>query len=158
MTLTFEWEPLARLLNDGGAAMALDNYNEIELNRDAIPLDIDWGYYAHLEQVGTYRILAARRNGRLVGYNSFHLNRHIRHRGTIFAVGDVLYLLPEERRGMAGVRFLRETERLLKEAGVKKAEYGIKVHHRVGASGGTVGDLLEHLGYVHIENTYSKIL
>lgn len=158
MSLSFQWEPLARVLNDGAADMAAANYREMEIHQDAVPLDIDWEHYLRLEQAGTYRVVAARRNGRLIGYNSFHLNRHARYRGTTFAVGDILYLLPAERRGMAGVRFIEATEALLKEAGVKKAEYGIKLHHRIGASGGTVGDLLVHLGYAHVESTYAKIL
>lgn len=158
MPLSFGWEPLSVLLNDGAAAMALENYREMELHQDAVPLDIDWGHYFRLERSGVYRAVGARRDSRLIGYNSFHLNRHVRHRGTTFAVGDILYLLPEERVGMAGVRFIKATEALLKEAGVKKAEYGIKLHHRIGASGGTVGDLLVHLGYAHIESTYAKIL
>lgn len=119
---------------------------------------MDWGHYLRLEQSGVYRVAAARRNGGLIGYNSFFLNHHSRYRGSIFAVGDVIYLTPKERRGMVGVRFIEMTERLLKEAGVKKAQYGIKLSHKIGASKGTVGDLLGHLGYVHIENTYSKIL
>ena len=158
LSLSFQWEGLETLLADGLEDMIAADFSEVEVDQAAIPLDIDWNHYAAIEQAGTYRIVSARAGRRLVGYNSFFLNRHTRHQGTVFAINDVLYLMPQERRGGAGWRFLLETDRMLVEAGVSKVQYGIKEHVRLGASQGTVGDLLTRMGYRHIETVYAKVL
>jgi hypothetical protein len=156
--LAFAWEPLDTLLEDGLERLATADFLEVEVDQAAVPLEVDWDHYRQIERVGTYRIISARLGLRLVGYNSFFINRHSRHRGQTFAMNDVLYLTPDQRRGGAGVRFLRESDRMLKEAGAIKCQYGIKEHVRLGASRGTVGDLLARMGYRHIETVYAKVL
>lgn len=156
--MIFGWDTLGRLLADGLEDMIWDNIAEVEVDQDQIPTAPDWAHMLKLEEAGGYRVISARDDGRLVGYNSFFINRHTRHMHTVFAIGDVLYMLPEYRRGWAGIAFLRQTDRLLKEAGVIKVQYGIKEHVKLGASRGTVGDLLTHLGYRHIESVYGKVL
>ena len=132
--------------------MALLDWREIDVDHDKVPLDVDYGYYRSLEQSGTYRCIAARRNGRLVGYNAFFLNRHTRHRGTVFGQNDVLYLLSGERRGMAGFRFLQDSEALLKGAGV------VKVRYDVMENAPALGVILARMGYRHEAKVYTKVL
>lgn len=156
--MTFQWEPLARLLNDGLEKIAQQDWREIGVDHDKIPLDVDWSHYQSLERAGIYRAIAARRNGRLVGYNSFHLGKHLRHRNAVFGQNDVLYLIPEQRRGAVGLRFLSESDALLKAAGAVKIRYDVQLHVRLGVSKGTLGDLLKRLGYVHTAEVFTKVL
>lgn len=156
--ITYSWEALDQLLADGLRDLAYEDWQEVENHTAEVPLDIDWDRMRSLEAGHVYRIIAARRDGVLVGYNAFFLNYHMRYRGTVYAISDVLYLKPEERRGMTGVLFLKESDRLLKEAGVQKVRYSIKTHVRLGVRAGTVGDLLKHLGYEHVEDVFSKLM
>ena len=152
MTLQFAWEPLARLHNDGLKELALQDWQEIDVDHDQVPLDVDWNHYATLEAAGIYRVIAARKNGRLVGYNAFFLNRHTRHRGTVFGQNDVLYLHPAQRKGMVGIRFLTESDRLLKAAGA------VKVRYDVMENAPTLGVILARLGYKHEATVFTKVL
>jgi L-amino acid N-acyltransferase YncA len=158
MSVTFFWEPLDRLLNDDLKLLLQRDYDEIEVDKHALPHDPDWDFYREQNRAGTYRIVAARRNGRLIGYNSFFLGHHSRHRGVIFAQNDVLYLEPEQRRGIIGARFLNESARLLKEAGAVRIRYDSMSNVKLGANGGTLGDLFSKLGYTREAEVFVKTL
>lgn len=150
--MKFQWEPLARLLNDGLEDIAYQDWLEIDVDHKAVPLDVDWEHYCSLEQAGVYRVIAARRNGRLVGYNAFFLNRHTRHRSTIYGQNDVLYLLPGQRRGPVGLRFLTESDRLLKAAGA------VKIRYDVTEKSPALGVILARLGYNREAAVYTRVL
>lgn len=158
MTISVQWERLDALLADGLADLAQQDFQEIEEDTQEIPLDIDWDHLKSLERLGTYGVISAREkgkvryDGKLVGYNAFFVNRHTRHRRTVFAFCDALYLIPDARKGTAGIVLLQESDRLLREAGVVKVQYGIKDKAPVA------GRILERLGYRQIETAWSKLL
>lgn len=156
--MKFAWEKLGPLIRDGLEDLLYQDFREVEVDQDTVPMAPDWPYYFEQERIGTYRVISARLDGELVGHNAFFVNKHTRHKGVTFAINDMIYMAPEHRKGWAGIALIRESERLLKEAGVVKVQYSIKLHVKLGASRGTVGDLLAHLGYRHIEDVYAKIL
>lgn len=156
--ISFAWEPLDRLLNDGLEALALRDWQEVEVDQDAQPHDPDWDHYRQQNTVGTYRIIAARRNGRLIGYNAFFIGHHSRHRGMIFAQNDVIYLVPEQRRGIVGARFINESAAMLKAAGAVRVRYDSMRNVALGAKSGTLGDLFLKLGYTLEAEVFTKIL
>lgn len=156
--ITFGWANLETLLGEGLEDITIQNFEEVEPHKDAIPLAIDWDHLRQSEKIGTYRVVAAHVDGELVGYDSFFINRHTRHKETIVAVNDVIYLIPEMRQGMVGARQVRESDRLLAEAGVVKIDRGCQENMRIGKHRGTVGDLFVRLGYIHTESRYTKIL
>ncbi len=158
MTVTFQWENLDRLLNDDLKILAQRDYDEIEVDKNCQPHDPDWDHYRAQNQAGTYRVIAARRNGRLIGYNAFFIGHHSRHRGIIFAQNDVIYLEPEQRRGIIGARFINESARLLKEAGAVRVRYDCMLNISLGAKGGTLGDLFLKLGYTREAEVFTKVL
>lgn len=153
------FEPLDDLLADGLEDMLFQHWQEVGLDHDAVPLAPDWPYYRAIEKQGIFRMIAMREFGQLVGYNAFFVNRHLHYRHTLHAVNDYFWLAPERRHGWAGVRLLRDSERLLAAAGVVKVMYHVKPHVLLGARrSGTAGDLLVRLGYRHVEDVYSKLL
>ncbi len=152
------WEPLGILLRDGLEDLCHENWEEVETDRDIGPLIVDWKHYLQIERQGVYRTIGARVSGELVGYNAFFLNRHTRAMHTVHAINDLIYLHPDHRKGWNGYRLIRQSERLLKEASAVKVQYAINLHVRRGARGGTVGDLLGHLGYRHVRDIYTKVL
>lgn len=152
--LRFGWAKLDALLGDGLEDLTIQNFEEVEPHKDHIPLAIDWGHLRDLERVGTYRVVAAYRGKCLVGYDSFFLNRHTRHMHTVFAMGDVIWLLPEERRGWTGVRFIRASDALLVEAGATLIRRGCQR----GVRDGALADIFLRLGYRHVEDQFDKIM
>ena len=153
------FEPLRDLLADGLEDMLFEHWQEVGLDHDAVPLAPDWEHYRDMEKQGIFRIIAMRDFGQLVGYSAFFVNRHLHYRHTLHASNDYFWLRPDKRRGWAGVRLFRDSERLLKAAGVVKIAYHIKPHVLLGArKSGTAGDLLLRLGYRHAEDGYWKII
>ena len=69
----------------------------------------------------------------------------------IFAYNDVLFLHPDYRKGLAGMKLLKVAEKFLKQDGVSLLVVNTKVHKPFDA-------LLERMGYTHIENNFSKRL
>lgn len=154
--LSFAWEPIERLLGEGFEDLLVSHWEEVALEQSIIPLEVDWPRYITMEKAGTLKVLAMRRGARFVGYNAFFISPSMHYRNTLHAVNDVIYVDPEERRGSAGVRLIREADRLLKGLGVVKVVYHIKLH--VLADRGTIGKVLQHLGYTEFERLYSKVL
>lgn len=140
-------ERLETMLPDGLRELLRAHWEEAEVDRHCVPLAVDWDHYREMEAAGTYRIISARDGGRLVGYSSFSLTRLARYMSSIVAIGDILYLAPEARRGWNGVRLIRATVNAMKESGAVRANYGITTGARIGRRGGTVADLLERMGY-----------
>lgn len=153
------FEPLNNLLADGLEEMLFDHWQEVALDHDTIPLAPDWEKYREIEKLGLFRVVAMREFDELVGYNAFFVNKPLHYRHTLHAVNDVIWLKPEKRKGMSGVRLIKESEKLLQDMGVAKIIYHIKVHVLLGArQSGNLGNLLIHLGYRHIEECHSKTL
>jgi GNAT superfamily N-acetyltransferase len=127
------------------------HYQEIASFKEAIPLDPDYDRYQDLELAGALVIIAARREGRLVGYSIFFLAPHPHYKSTIFAGNDIVFLRPEERSGGLGVRLIRESERIVRELGAKQISWHIKPVN-------DFSPLLERLGYARHEIIMAKLL
>lgn len=155
--LTLAWEPLQRLLDDGVEDMLVTHWQEVGVDHALIPLDPDWPRAFALQEQGVLHTAALRRDGKLVGYNAFHVHAHIHYRSTSFAVNDVIFVDPHER-GTAGIKLIRGVEPMLRALGVVKLLYHTKMHVKVGHSAGTVGDILSRLGYRLDEKIYSLLL
>jgi hypothetical protein len=64
-------------------------------------------------------------------------------------VNDVLFLKKSHRKGSAGVKLIRAAEKVLRDKGVGKIHWHVKVHHDFGL-------LLERLGYCREEVVWGK--
>jgi len=113
--LVSEIEPLIQL-----------HYDEIALNKEYIPLDPDWDAYKKLADSGNLLIVAARRDGNLVGYAVFFLMQHIHYKSTKIANNDILYLHPDYRQGRLGIRLIKDSETACRFRGVNKILWHIK--------------------------------
>lgn len=158
MTYTYNWESVDQLLADGWENLLVEHWVEVAMDRDIIPLAVDWDRYRLFEKTEAFKTLAMRKDGVLVGYSAWFINPHLHYKTTLFALNDVIYLDPAYRRGLAGARLVREAENALAALGAVKAIYHTKLHVQLGKRAGTLGDLLLALGYKHIENTYAKLL
>lgn len=157
---TFAWETLDQVLAVGFEDLLALHWEEVALNKDAVPLAVDWTQYRALERAGVLKILAMRQGGELVGYDIFFVQPTLHYATSTWALNDILYLAPEHRKGLAGARLIREAEQRLRELGVQKVLYHSKLHLNLGrhSEGDTVGRLLRRLGYAHVENVWAKML
>lgn len=126
------------------------HWREIAHYQD-IELAPDQEFYFSQEQVGNLRCYTARDSGRLVGYVVFFVRRNPHYMLSRQAAQDVLFLLPEYRRGMTGVRLLRLAEERLKAEAVQVVYHHVKRTNKVG-------ELLERLGYEPIDVIFGKRL
>lgn len=126
------------------------HYQEIAKYHD-IPLAPDFAAYAALEAQGNLRVYSARNAGDLIGYVVFFVRPHLHYSGTLFAAQDVLFLLPEYRKGMTGLRLIKFADERLKAEGVQVVTQHVKDHM-------DFGPILERMGYERVETTYMRRL
>ena len=127
------------------------HYEEIAVNKDVIPLDPDWDRYKQLDDNGLILTVTARDDGKLIGYAIFFVTSHLHYKSTYYANNDLLYLHPDYRKGLVGVRLITISEKYLKEKGVTKIMWHIKINKDFSR-------LLHHLGYVDEDIIVGKII
>jgi GNAT superfamily N-acetyltransferase len=127
------------------------HYEEIAVNKDVIPLDPDWDRYKQLDDKGLILTVTARDDGKLIGYAIFFVTTHLHYKSTYYANNDLLYLHPDYRKGLIGVRLITLSEKYLKEKGVTKIMWHIKFNKDFSR-------LLHHLGYVDEDIIVGKII
>lgn len=125
------------------------HWDEIAHFRD-IPLSPDWARYRMAENARALRIFTARADGALVGYAIFFVMR-APHYNVVQADQDILFLLPEYRRGLTGLALIKHADKELKHEGVTIVMHHVKAAH-------DFGPLLEHLGYEPVDRLYAKRL
>ncbi len=126
------------------------HWEEIAHYKD-IPLDPDIDVYTAVENLGNSRCYTVRDDGRLVGYVLFFVRGHMHYKMSIQAIQDVLFLLPEYRKGRIGIKFLQWAEEALTAEGVQVIYQHVKTTNKAG-------ELMERLGYELVDKVYAKRL
>ena len=151
-TTEIEWEPLAQLLADGMADCTVAQWHESGRDHEDVPLSIDWGRYQAAEAAGIFHLLAARRDGVLVGYNAVYIMPHSMYSTTLHAINDSVYVKPEHRG--VGILLVRALEHKLAE------RHPSQIIRMVYCA--QVGDpwvrVLNRLGYDMRETVHVKVL
>lgn len=124
------------------------HWREVARYQD-IPLDPDIETYAMLEEVGQLRCYTMRENGRLLGYAFYFVRPNLHYRGSLQAMQDVFYMVPEHRGRAA--QLLRFSERRLRALGVQVVHQHAKRINQFVA-------LLKALGYEASDDVLSKRL
>ena len=161
MATEIAFDTLGQALADGAEDLVSFNWLEVEHFQDVLPLDVDWPKLLMLERAGVYRVITARSKGKLVGYNGYFVQPPIRHKTSLWAVNDTLYVDPEHRTSTLGVRLLKDSEALLRALGVKAITQGNvwpDDHSTSGKARARFGALLCRMGYLPAENVYVKLL
>ena len=136
------WEEAAPLLEQ--------HYHEIAHYQD-IPLDPDRDAYLTMEATDRLRCYTMRDAGKLVGYVVF-LFGSLHYKSSRQARQDVLFVRPDHRIGMAGMRLIRFAEKRLRADGVQV------VYHHAKIRATKVGKVLEAMGYELVDGLYAKRL
>lgn len=161
--ITFQAEKLMDVREEVWPLL-LRHWDEIALNKDAVPLNPDWDTYGVLETQGMLHVTTARSDaGEIVGYASYVIVPNLHYKTMMVADGDIFYLAPEHRRGTTGLRLLRETEKHILAFCAASGKphdcvYIInkeKEHFRKEGRS-VVGPIMTHLGFKLIEHYYAK--
>lgn len=84
-----------------------------------------WDKYVQMELAGTLFLLAARDEGKLVGYIITILHPHLHFSGTLYAFVDAFYLAPEYRKDSIDEDFVRENDKALTDQGAQRINIAI---------------------------------
>ncbi len=128
-----------------------NHYKEVERDQDKLPLNPDYEMYRTIEQSGHLRIFTVRYKDKLVGYSVYIVHPNLHHKDILFAVGDVLFIESEHRRGGSGVKLIIHAEAVLRDQGVK-----VVITH--GKYDSPIRKLFERLDYEKDEMVYRKFL
>lgn len=158
--LDFRWATLAEVRAAGADDLAVFHWEEVESHQDVSPIDMDWQGYLALERQGRLKIGSLWLGPKLIGYASFFLYCPLHHRRTLWAISDAIYVDPDHRKGWAGVKLVKESERGLKGFGAKVILYSVKTDRNLSRKRDrdSVGLLLERLGYGSFDQSWSKAL
>lgn len=126
----------------------LEDHNRENTQLD-VPLDPDFEAYQRIHASGCLRIYTARLSNILVGYQVFIVSNHPHRRTSLEATQDSLYLDPEVRQGMAGVKFIKFCDAELEKENVRV------IHHPIDAAH-NFGRIFERMGYQLMDLTFSR--
>jgi GNAT superfamily N-acetyltransferase len=154
--MQFGKEPYFSFISDADDLLRM-HYQELTLDKHLVQLAPMHERYAKLEAAGKLEVYTARHDGALVGYSLFVVDRHIHYRDLLVASNDVLYLHPEYRRGMAGIKLIRYSEEMLAERGVDKVFWHIKFNREPGDKK-DFRAIMHRMGYGDEEVVVGKIL
>ncbi len=117
--ITYQVEPWSKCLPEMmGLWMA--HWAEVGADTEQFDFDPDLDRYAELERNGQLHVVTARKCGELVGYFVWIIGTLLHHRTITGAHSDGYWLRPDCRKGMQGIRFIKEAERSVRATGVKK--------------------------------------
>lgn len=140
-----EFYPEARIL-------LARHWEEIALNRDEVPLDVDVAGYQGLDAAGQLQLLTVRLDSVMIGYHSTVVKPHLHYNSTLVGFVDVYYIVPEHRdKPRVALRLFKEAEKALKARGVKLVIQTTKLHS-------DKSKFLKFLGYQPTEIVVKKIL
>jgi L-amino acid N-acyltransferase YncA len=129
------------------------HYEEIALDKSAVPLDPDYDKYYTLEANGNLFLMTVRKDEELIGYFIAIISAHLHYKSTLHCLTDIYYLKPQYRGTTIGYRMFKEVETRLEELKVVKWINGCKLH-----SGLDHTRLFEGLGFNHSEKIFTKLL
>lgn len=122
------------------------HYKELALWQDKVPLDPDYDAYLKMDAAGQVLLIAARKDGELIGYFIGFIRRHIHYKSWLVCGMDIFYVLPEHRGGV-GKKLFRAVEAECKRRGIQTLIVGSKMHKDASY-------LFDQLGYQEVERFY----
>lgn len=148
--ITYQQEFLCSVKDEVWPLLEQD-WQEIEHNKDLLPLDPDWDLYESLESQGLLQVFTARNNGKLIGYFTVVIFPSMHSRGQMLVANDVIYLAKEYRKGFVGLKLFKFVEKCLKED-------GHKLLYITTTEQNPIDNMLERMGYKKIETKFEKVL
>jgi len=127
------------------------NHREICASPGLLKLAPDYESYKALEDAGVLFVFTARKEGALVGYVVVINTPNLHHKDVKFSIADTIYIKPEYRGSINGLKLLEFTKGQLKLNGV---DY-LTVHMNTD---NLFAGLLKHLKFRQIEEVWGAEL
>jgi len=125
----------------------IENYRQEIAYYADLKLDPEFAKYAELEKAGFVRAYTARLDGKLIGFALFFFSPHLHFKSHIFAMHDILYIMPEHRG--FGYKFLKWCNEQLEKDGASVIYYAVNLHFNYGS-------LLKRLGFELADHLYTR--
>ena len=127
------------------------HYNEIAERKDVIKLDPNYEQYDLLYKKGMLEIHTMRNNKKLIGYSLWFINKHIHYKNSLTVNSDILYISPEYRQGMMGMKFIKWTTEKIKERNPQRIMFHVK-------DSVDYSPILQRMGAKHFESIYTIVM
>lgn len=134
-------------------APLLDKHWREVAHYEDLPLLPQWERYAQLAQAGALAIFTARRGGQLIGY-SVHIVAPSLHYSVLIAHEDILFLLPEHRGTLIGLKLIAFADEELRDLGCVLSFRHVKTREALDYS----RMLTKRLDYEHIDHLLGRRL
>jgi len=126
------------------------HWGETEGYRAELGFEPDYEQYVAIDREGTFILVTARAEAKMVGYFMFVLYTS-RHSSKYVAAEDAFYLDPAHRKGFALVTLMRFSEACLKKLGVNQITLAEKVSH-------PIAPVLKRSKFQHVGNLWIKVI
>jgi hypothetical protein len=128
-----------------------EHHEEIVEDKERMPLDLDVDSCAAMDKAGNMLLLAARKEGKLVGYGIFLLSNSLMSKKVQCATQAPYFVKADERKNGIGLKIYRNAIEILRNRGVKQ----LFPHHWLKGGGEKLGEFFVHLGAHEIQHEYS---
>jgi GNAT superfamily N-acetyltransferase len=135
---------------DEAQPLVAKHWEEIAHYKD-IPLAPEKEMYFGVSKLGLLRVFTARIEGKLVGYCVFFVKRNPHYSTSLQATQDILFVLPEYRKGRVGIGLIKYCDQQLGAEDVQVVYQHVKLAHNFGP-------VLERMGYEAVDIIYAKRL
>jgi GNAT superfamily N-acetyltransferase len=97
-----------------------EHRKELATHKHIMILKPDWDRYRSLEEINSLVTLALYDGDKIVGYSAILIYKNLHYSDLIDAFNDVLYVLPEYRKGRAGLKLIKMTEEVARQRGAHR--------------------------------------
>jgi len=149
--IKFNAEPLMDCLQEV-KRLHLLQWEELKMSARGLEFNPDYDKFLESNLEGKYVVFTARQNGMLVGNSAFWLFPST-YTQKVTAQEDNIYLLPEFRKGLVGIKFFKYCEEVLKSIGVSEINFSFSEN-----SDQRMKKIWERMGYTMKYIQMSKVL
>lgn len=144
-------EPFTKELYDEAYPLLIRHWEEVAGEKVEINLNPNYEIYRTLAEDDLLVCIVCREvnTGRMVGYSVSFLTPHIHYKDHMYGENDIIFIDKEYRKGMMGIKLLKENERILRDLGCSIIHLHVKTKHNFGP-------IMERLGYYPSETIYRK--
>lgn len=129
-----------------------EHWEEVAWYKDKIKLAPAFDKYIEMQERNSLLFVTVRdESGTLIGYNINFIQHHPHYSDHIYAINDIIFLLPKYRHGTIAKEMLEYTEQILKHIGVSVVTLHMKPAHPFKS-------LAEYAGFKQQEYVYSKFI
>ena len=151
--LKFSWEKFSEIAEEL-LPLFVKHWREVAPDQETVPLDVDVRRMVQDERNGRLGVVAARHEGKLVGYVVILMGPHLHHASTQWAHFDGFWLDPAFRKGVAGYRMLRGAVAAARKKGAKVVTTTVPQSFE----NGRMASLFKRMGFGAPEVMFRKVL